>query len=410
MQNNKQKIKLYYVCDFSSIHARHLIEFFAEKVTDFHITVISTNNAKSMPNVNLICLNNRPTFGNFTSNSLIPKLIYYISCKIPKLYSFLRLRQEVKFMDILINKANMILPQLEKPDIIHDLRNFPEGAISLLLLQKFPNTPLFLTTWGQDLVLWSKGNKKIRELTDKLLKSTCMAIPDNQRDANIIKNLTKITANNVFVMPATGGINHQELAIYKNARINLQGNPKILSTRGFNGLYVKCDILLDALKIFLLAYPEAHLYIDGPSNHPGRYFLNKKIKQLRLANHVTITNLDRPGLLTYMNNCDMYVSATTSDGLPMSLLESLYFNQIPIIHNLDSISPPIEHGVNGILYNRIEPNEIANAWKEGYKLISTYQQRAIYNQELINRDYQRDINLFKLKELYISQNQYKKTM
>ena len=44
---------------------------------------------------------------------------------------------------------------------------------------------------------------------------------------------------------------------------------RVLAARGYENVYVKLRVQLEAFRLFRLSYPDAHLYIDGPAGHPG---------------------------------------------------------------------------------------------------------------------------------------------
>jgi len=86
--------------------------------------------------------------------------------------------------------------------------------------------------------------------------------------------------------------------------------------------YKKTAMLIDSIPILLKKYPSVHLQIAGEGKEYDK--LKKMIKLKNLQEKVELTgNLDENELKLRFSSCDIYVSASTFETLPVSTLEAM---------------------------------------------------------------------------------------
>lgn len=287
-----------------------------------------------MDGVELILLNDRSLN---SKSSLTVKLANFIQ----KISSNLYIKLSAFRLNRICDKIETLLQDLSldfEPDVIHILRTQPEGIASLKFIKKY-NCRKLLTTWGQDFVLWADNSVSMKKLTNSLLSEIDIVYPDNHRDERIIKEEYNRSEIKSYVMPATGGLQLEKLDRYDEIPpLEFQSSITFFTNRGYSSSFVKLKVLLRAFKIIVERYPGSHFYIDLMS----RVILERDntikdwISDFGLIDHVTILHLSRDQTFRYLRSCDYYISATTSDGLPLSLLETLYFGTVPIVYNHES--------------------------------------------------------------------------
>jgi len=322
-----------FICDFNSPHSRSLISYHV-KHRLFKITVISTFWAEEMSGVELILLSENRLDSKSSIVGSVAGLIQSLSTKLYIRLSAFRLYRISKNLSASLNRLKLNF----NPDVIHVLRTQPEGVASLDFLKKY-DAPKFLTTWGQDFVLWAKSNAWLNKRTELLLDQINVVFPDNHRDERIIKEKYNPGLINSYVMPATGGLQIDYLNKFLlEPAIQFNEAKTFFTNRGYPSSFVKLNELLYAFKIVLNKYPSSHFYIDLMSrvNIKRDKTILKWISNLGLNKNVSILHLTREESFVYLKSCDYYLSATTSDGLPLSLLESLFFGIIPIVYNHES--------------------------------------------------------------------------
>jgi glycosyltransferase involved in cell wall biosynthesis len=393
------RLKLLYVCDFSSVHSRSLIGYFAARTDRYEVTIVSTTAASPMDGVRILFAPSPTTRG--VRQGWVGRLAYRFSLLFPKVYIALR---EWEALRVARRVASAAAPRLEgfEPDVLHALRTQPEGIVASSLKQRLKNVPFFLSTWGQDLVVWGRGGSVIRAATERVMSVVDYLLPDNPRDERLASAEYGARPRSVLVMPATGGLDPSQdsLGDGPEGSTPLPGDPSLLSMRGYENAYVRVRVLLESMRIFVRRHPEAHLYIDGPAGHAGSAAVRRWIRQGRLDRNVSMVHLDRAGIFDAMRRTDFYVSATTSDGLPISLLEALHLGQIPIVTASESVAPPLHPGVNGVLVDRLSPDAIADGWELACSMRTNRAERTRLNREMLQLAYDRSANLSRLEGLY----------
>lgn len=394
---NLEKIKILFVCDFNSIHSRNLISGLCADET-LSISVLSTYDAPTMKDVNLTLLS-KGSLSDKKSLGYIANLILTISTSLyRRAVAFVLSRRTQE----LIQKAHQISLD-EKPDIIHALRTQPEGIIANALLEKY-DVPLALTTWGQDFVLWPKYNLWIKNKSEETVKNASFIFPDNIRDDRIVKEISNNSAKETLVLPATGGLDLKYLNGLSLRQIPaIMGNLNFLHTRGYANTYINLNELLNTFKRIKVDYSEAHFYIDLHSNiyKEKDEELMTWIKKNKLEDSVTLLHLNREGMFSYMSKCRYHVSATYSDGLPLSLLEALYFGQVPIVFNHESTRVLENEFDYYYSFNSFNSSEIEKTWRKVIETqIPNQGELKVKNQAVILENYDRISNLIKIKEKY----------
>jgi glycosyltransferase involved in cell wall biosynthesis len=73
-------------------------------------------------------------------------------------------------------------------------------------------------------------------------------------------------------------------------------------------------------------------------------------------------------------NCRVFVSPSIHDGTPNTLLEAMACGCIPVAGDIESLREWITPGVNGLLFDPSDPNDLANA------VLTALDQDDLYNQ------------------------------
>jgi glycosyltransferase involved in cell wall biosynthesis len=118
------------------------------------------------------------------------------------------------------------------------------------------------------------------------------------------------------------------------------------------------DLLLQAIARVRLVQPRIRLTVVGDG--PLRLDLGSMIQRLDLAPCVTflgeVPNETMPGLL---HQHSLYLSATSSDGTSVSLLEAMACGTFPIVSDIPANQPWIANGTNGCLVPLGQPDLFA---------------------------------------------------
>lgn len=401
-----EPLRLAYVCAFGSVHARGLIKHFAQRPENFCVTVFSTGSAEPMDGVELIVLADASALERAKANRFAGLLyagLYWLLDRFPRLYEYMRITKELRDLPTLEAK----LDELSKGrsfDLVHGLRTLPEGVLARSLAKR-TQAFLALTSWGQDFAVWARGHAESKRLTEELVRSLSLFFPDNGRDLSIaVAELGFDPAVPHQVMPAVGGLDVPQLEQLAASapRAAFDGTPVFLSMRGYDNMYVKTSLAVAALPLILAHYPQALLIADGPSGHPGLIRLRNQAEELGISHRVRFVHYSRAELFRAMEAADVLLSVTSNDGLPMSLLEGFYFGMVPVSYRLESLSPPLRQGENGVLFGALTPQAVASAAIEAVALAAATPRtnRLMANRAMLSEGFDRDHNLEQMAELY----------
>lgn len=294
--------KLFFVADAKSIHTAKWIDYFVAKEYEVHLaTFAKVNNTKC---TNIYFLTNKKS--NVEGGN------YHYILSIAKL-------------------ANIL--QKVRPDIVNAHYSYSMGLIALLALKKAKiEAPLSVVCHGSDLLdtpnsfIFDKLNSYILNRCEKVF-----VVSDQLKDK--VESFG-IISDKIF----TGQYGIEPLRIAYDKDID------IISNRTYN-TNSRIHFLLDSLEkikdqnlniVFVLPtieekerlklqkkYPFVQFYADIP-----HYILQEIVARSKI-----------------------YLSATLSDGTPLSLLEALDLECIPVISNIVANRSWVLDGVNGYLFN-----------------------------------------------------------
>jgi len=374
-------VKICFIADANSIHARRWIEYFGKPGNEVH--VLSTNYCASpLPGVTIHNLLTKgagnvsidgiglkddssapaaPSSQGLTGRMkrLIPRgmresgFLQALYLAGWELYRLCRLRRRAKAT---IRKL--------RPDIVHCLRLPIEGYLGGLAGYR----PLALTTWGNDLVYFARKSRIFRWLTRQALSECDFLLIDNTRDKYLAELYGFSPAKPSYVMPATGGLQLSEFPMYQkdySARERLGIDPAtnvIISIRGFKTFYINTETLVEAIPQIVAEFPNCLFVIDGAYQSSGYFRLKRLAERLRIERYIRFTNrLGRRDLADYLSAADVMASVTLYDGLPISMLEGMAYGLIPVMSIHSPIKEWVTDGWNGFLFDPLDEADIAQA-------------------------------------------------
>jgi len=125
----------------------------------------------------------------------------------------------------------------------------------------------------------------------------------------------------------------------------------------------KVDILLKAYKNFLQEMPAvtSRLWIVGDG--PERKHLENMVQELRIESNVVFWGFRRD-VRKILSRAHVFLFLSESEGIPNALLEALATGVVPIVNQFEGVQEVIEHGVNGLLVDQTNADEITGAMIE----------------------------------------------
>jgi len=259
-----------------------------------------------------------------------------------------------------------------RPDVVHALRIPYEGIIASRAARE---SPLILSSWGQDFVVQAKGDAWIGSRSRTALTEAEGLTADCRRDAAIAKRLG-YTGLDPLIVPGNGGVDTQ---IFRRSARSAHGERLrnslgidsdrvvITNPRGLRS-FVRTNEFLRAVAILVPSHRELLAFAVNAS--PDIRLLHL-VGELGIEDNVRIGDrLTQMELADLLSISDIVCSPSTSDGTPNSLLEAMVMGCYVVAGDIDSVREWIKPGVNGELVDPTDPASIAHGLERALRVVA----------------------------------------
>jgi len=263
---------------------------------------------------------------------------------------------------LLVFKILNVSLKLKKGHYDVILYNAPPVDVTLLfpLISRFKHISQFLIFHGYGGLIANKNI--IGRILIKIQKNffdRCIVV---SKATQRIPEIFGISSDKIVVI--YNGIDTDEKTM--EGEQDLSGYPNIL----FAGMLVKnkgVDILLESFSRFLDRYPKSMLYIVGKGKE--REDLVKLANKLNINKNVCFTGEIKPDkIVNYYRSCDLFVLPSYSEGMPISLLQSLFYKLPAIIS--DALEGPKELIEDGAIIETFKCGDPVSLHKKMIHLIN----------------------------------------
>ncbi|MFP4546685.1 MAG: glycosyltransferase family 4 protein [Fidelibacterota bacterium] len=274
-----------------------------------------------------------------------------------------------------------------KPDILHSHYANIYGFLGAL--SKFH--PHIMTCHGSDLLVHPRDSR-IEKLFVKyaLHSADAITLPSTE-----MKNIAmEFSAPAGKIHKIQYGIETDKFSFTARSdnKINL------LSTRNLTPQYCT-ELILEAVPNLIEIYPNIHLIIAG--NGPEKEKLVAQTHRLEIEDSVTfLGHVDHTKISGLYKNADIYITASPTDGLSISLLEAFASGLLPVLPDNPSNSELEQYGFNFILYQTGNPEDLTNKLKIALEEIKNFESKKRDNRKLVEQFFDRDENLKKINAIY----------
>lgn len=263
-----------------------------------------------------------------------------------------------------------------QPDIIH-LHSSKAGALGRFAFNG-RKIPLFYTPHGYSFLMKNYGYTKrtLYKIIEYICaRRKCITISCSEGEH---QETLKLTPNALYI---NNGINVDELQMLTKHTKRKQQYPFTVFTLG-RICYQKNPELFNQIAE---ALPDIHfLWIGGG-----------ELREKLTAPNVEVTSwVEREMALAYSLNGNVFVLTSLWEGLPLSLLESMYMKKVCIVSNVIGNRDVIHHGINGFICNDLDDyvkaikfcknNDTSNLINNAYEEVLT-----VYNTTVIARKYEK---------------------
>ena len=275
----------------------------------------------------------------------------------------LRTRLRQTCVPLTISSAAEQLAEIIKnlqPDLVHAMRIPYEG---MLAAEADPEMPLLVSVWGNDFTLHAPASSRLGRLTRSTLLRVDALHVDCQRDIRLAQVWGFSEGKPAIVLPGAGGI---RLDIFHPPAVGkgVTGGDRVINPRGMRA-YVCNETFFHSIPIVL--EKRSNTAFDCPAMAGSSEAL-RWVRELGIAQNVDLLPLQtRSQMVGLFQRAQVVVSLTTHDGTPNTLLEAMACGSFPIVGDLESLREWITPGVNGLLVDPRDAQDVARAILLGFE-------------------------------------------
>lgn len=264
-----------------------------------------------------------------------------------------------------------------RPDLVHAFRLQTEGYVAAMAGWR----PLVMSTWGSDFIWFARKYPAHRILARWALKRADGLLPDCERDRELAHEAGFARDRPVLVCPGNGGV---DFAVYRPGRDALTRDPLIVYPRGL-APSVRIDTLIRALSLLERAEsssaPQAMLLVQSAFVR----VVTGMVEAVGLSgDRVRVMPMvDQDTWVALLQRAAVMVSPSLSDGTPNSMLEAMACGAFPVMGDLASIREWIRPGVNGLLFDPTNPQQLATCLHEALTNADLRRSAQAVNAELV---------------------------
>jgi glycosyltransferase involved in cell wall biosynthesis len=274
-----------------------------------------------------------------------------------------------------------------QPDLIHALRIPFEG---MLAASARSQSPLILSSWGNDFTLHARSSPGMGRLTRRALERANGLITDCQNDVGNARDWGYSPEKQALVVPGNGGVRadifHPNHVVPPSPRSRIwlesipETSPVVINPRGIRS-YVRNDTFFKAVPGILAELPQTVFVCPGMAGEPEAEAWLRRLgvgRAIRL-----LPRLQAEEMAAVFRRADVSVSPSEHDGTPNTLLEAMACGCFPVAGDLVSIREWIEPGGNGLLIDPTRPESLIQAVLEALGTPTLRAQAAQVNTRLV---------------------------
>ena len=236
----------------------------------------------------------------------------------------------------------------------HSYRSDIIGLIASIIVKK----PIVTTVHG-----WTSENRKVmvyEYLQKKIMRHLDMIMPVSQQ---IYDELLRNGVKKQKMKKISNIIDYRNLKTIKNyhnlrSKYNIHEESPVIGAVGRLGKEKGHIILLKAIAIVKQRYPNIKALIIGEGDQKGE--LSKFVRKERMDETVNLCGFQKD-VAKFYPLFDIFVLPSVTEGLPLVLLEAMYFKKPIVASNVGGIPEIIVHGLTGELVPPGEPVPLAES-------------------------------------------------
>jgi len=239
-------------------------------------------------------------------------------------------------------------------DVLDVMQVTPDGVYAAW----FWHGPLMLDFWGSDIHRLAARPWWIRRLMPRVVRKADRIHAMSEHMARV---LVTMGADPSRIEAFQYGVDLTQFGFGGAPRTSQE----ILATRGLREFY-RAETIIRAMPQVLLSRPQAHLFLtkaDGPVES-----LRSLSVDLGVAQSVTFLGLvSREEVSARLRRAAVWVSIPPSDGMPLSLLETMASGALPVVSDLGTMREWLDDS-RAVFVDGADPDNVAEAILRGLTL------------------------------------------
>ena len=294
----------------------------------------------------------------------------------------------VRFLKIIIEEI--------KPDILHG----GYASISGFICALTDFHPFLLMPWGSDILFEPKKNQVINILVSFSINHADMITCDAEEVKKEIMQNYHYDEEKIVVFP--WGINLNIFNPDNNEMPTelLEWHDKIVAvcTRQHKKIY-GIEYLINAIPLVIEQNNNVRFLFIGEGPLTKTYI--KQLSRLNMGKYAKfagkVKNEDLP---FYLNNSDIYISSSLSDGSSLCLMEALACGLPVVVTNIAANYEWVRNNYNGIFCNKQDSDDISKSILKLASDENIHLEMGKHSLEVAENNANWDINFSKLEKIY----------
>jgi glycosyltransferase involved in cell wall biosynthesis len=204
---------------------------------------------------------------------------------------------------------------------------------------------------------------------------------DCLRDARLARQWGYPEAKPVYVLPGSGGVKRDIFFPPAQEELEVRGELLVVNPRGMRA-YVRNDTFFKAISLATRKNPSLRYACTSMEAEPQA---ERWLRELDIGKYVNLLpRLEHTDMARLFRQAQIVVSPSEHDGTPNTLLEAMACGSFPIAGDLESLREWIIPGVNGLLFDPDDPEDLAQAILTAASRVDLRKAAEEYNLRLVS--------------------------
>lgn len=242
-----------------------------------------------------------------------------------------------------------------KPDILHGHFLSDYGFYASAMNFR----PLVVSTWGSDVLIHPKKSLIYRWRVKTTCRKADAVTAETEMMADELKNNFEVPAKKIKVFPwgidiKMFGKGYDKQINKERKKLKLDGKaPVIFSPRSIKPVY-GINTIVDSIPAVVKEFPGAmFVFAKGYSEELYEKVIKDKVHNSKIKNNVIFVDsyFSDEDMAMWYNLADVFVSASQSDTISLSVLEGMACGSVPVVSDIKGNKELIEDKKNGFVFS-----------------------------------------------------------